>query len=217
MYQCCVPEHFQDFLRFLLSKDNSLAGEVLHCPMTWLAYGLLCSQSGAQVCLRKTILNNEVKVSPESVNSALSSYLASFAFVSELQKLFCEIKILLESRGLKLCKFGTNCEALQAVIPAEDLAPSFVPLSFDKDHDVAHKALGMKWKPKSDLITFSLALDVHAYTKRGILATYSQIFVPIGVIQPLLIALKLLIRSLYALKLGWDDKIPSEQAKSWKK
>lgn len=50
-----------------------------------------------------------------------------------------------------------------------------------------------------------------------ILATFSQIFDPIGIIQPLLIVPKLLIRTLCKLKLSWDDPIPADQERVWSK
>ena len=76
----------------------------MHCRMTRLAYCLLCSQSGAQFCLRKTVLSNEVDVSLESVDLALDSFyvddfLTSVASTAELETLYHEIKALLDSSG----------------------------------------------------------------------------------------------------------------------
>ena len=73
-YQCCVLETDQDFLRFLCFKDDLLSGDVIHCRMTRLAYGLLCSQSGAQFCLRRAISNNETAAAPETLELALHSF-----------------------------------------------------------------------------------------------------------------------------------------------
>ena len=122
---------------------------------------------------------------------------------------------LLESGGFPLCKFGTNCEMLLSQIPRKDLAPLFVSFNFDKDCNVAHKSLGMKWVPNEDVIVFSIDLEVREFTPRGILSTYSQIFDPTGIIQPLLITPKSLIRSLCNLKLGWDEEISCDHVKIW--
>ena len=102
--------------------------------------------------------------------------LTSASASSELLKFFEEITALLESGGFPLCKFGTSCEMLLSQIPRKDLAPSFVSFNFDKDCNVAHKSLGMKWVPNEDVIVFSIDLEVREFTRRGILSTYSQIY-----------------------------------------
>ena len=43
----------------------------------------------------------------------------------------------------------------------------------------------MKWEPKSGVLVFSIKLDKHTYTRRGILATYYQIFDLNGIVQSL--------------------------------
>ena len=60
--------------------------------MTRFAFGLLCSQSGGQFCLRKTILSDEVDASPEAINLTLDSFyvddfLTSVASTAELETL----------------------------------------------------------------------------------------------------------------------------------
>jgi len=219
-YQCFVNEPFQDFLRFLWFRNDSPECEIIHCRMTRLAFGLLCAQSGAQFCLQKTVSNNEVGVSKLTVDLASSCFyvddlLASVCTKSDLLILFNEIKVLLESGGFPLTKFYTNCLDLRGEIPPDECAPSPVTINFNKDDDVVHKALGMQWNPDTDSISFCFNLEVGAYTRRGILATFSQIFDPIGIIQPLLIVPKLLIRTLCNLKLNWDDAIPEEQKRVW--
>ena len=92
-YQCCVLETDQDFLRFLWFKDDLLSGDVIHCRMTRLAYGLLCSQSGAQFCQRRAILNNENAAAPETLELALRSFyvddlMTSVSASLELLKVF---------------------------------------------------------------------------------------------------------------------------------
>ena len=99
-YQCCVLEPFQDFLRFLWFDNNDLNAEMIHCRMTRLAYGLLCSQSGAQFCLNRAITSNEARVSQETVETALSFFyvddlLTSASSSSLLRKFYFEIKEML--------------------------------------------------------------------------------------------------------------------------
>ena len=219
-YQCFVNEPFQDFMRFLWFRNDSPTSEIIHCRMTRLAYGLICAQSGAQFCLQQAISRNEVGVSAFTVDLASSSFyvddfLTSASSQSKLLILHSEIFELLQSGGFFLTKFHTNCHELRNKISPGDCSQSSVLINLEGDGEVSHKALGMHWNAYSDCIYFSIKLEVGSTTRRGILSTFSQIFDPFGIIQPLLIVPKLLIRTLCKLKLDWDVEIPSEQANIW--
>ena len=219
-YQCFVNQPFQNFMRFLWFLDDSPTGKIIHCKMARLAYGLICSQSGAQFCLQQTVANTEVEISKFTRDLASSSFyvddfLTSVSSTYELFTVYDEIRKLMHSGGFHLTKFFTNFQELRAKFLPEDCAPSFVQLNFDKRSDVVHKALGMQWNSGTDCISFSICLEKNACTRRGILSTFSQIFDPIGVIEPLLIVPKLLIRTLCKLKLTWDDAIPVEHERTW--
>ena len=58
-------------------------------------------------------------------------------------------------------------------------------------------------------------VTANAVTRRGILTTFSQIFDLIGLIQPLVLLPKILIRSLCKLKLNWDDEITPDLSRRW--
>ena len=145
----------------------------------------------------------------------VDDFLASISTKAELFTLHSEIKSLLQSGGFYLTKFHTNCRELQDKILPEDRAPSTILINFDHVGDVSHKALGMHWNSQKDFIAFSIQLEVGDATRRGILATFSQIFDPFGIVQPLLIVPKLLIRDLCKLKLSWDESIPIDQERVW--
>ena len=132
-HQCMVNESFQDFLRFLWFFNDSPSAEIIHCRMTRLAYGLICSQSEAQFCLQQTVLRDEIEASSLTAGLANSSfYVMTFWQVffsrSELLTLYSEIVPHLESGGFYLTKFHTNCPELHAKISCEDYARSSVPI-----------------------------------------------------------------------------------------
>ena len=52
-------------------------------------------------------------------------------------------------------------------------------------------------------------------TRRNILSVYSSIFDPLGLIQPFILKLKLLIQDLSRLKCGGDEKIPDKVNNEW--
>ena len=59
-------------------------------------------------------------------------------------------------------------------------------------------------------------VKINKLTRRVILSIYSQVFDPLGFIQPFILRPKLLIQELSHLKLGWDDIVPNENGKNGK-
>ena len=54
-------------------------------------------------------------------------------------------------------------------------------------------------------------------TKRNLLKIVSSFHDPIGVIQPVLISLKILLQEAHRLKLGWDDEFCGEIKEAWER
>ena len=54
-------------------------------------------------------------------------------------------------------------------------------------------------------------------TRQVILSVYSQIFDPLGFVQPFILQPKLIIQELCRLGLSWDDEVPAEIGKEWHK
>ena len=134
------------------------------------------------------MLSNEIEALSLTLGLANSSFyvdgfLASASSHSELLTLYSEVVPLLKSGGFYLTKFHTNCPELRAKISCEDYARSFVPIQFAQEGDTSHKVLGMHWKSQNDSIVFSIQLEVGDVTCRCILANFSQIFDPFGILQ----------------------------------
>ena len=77
------------------------------------------------------------------------------------------------------------------------------------------KVLGIPWNSDKDI----LVCDFKAImkdglkskpTKRNLLKFVSSFYDPIGLIQPTLISLKILLQEAHRLKLGWDDEFCGE-------
>ena len=54
-------------------------------------------------------------------------------------------------------------------------------------------------------------------TKRNLLKIVSSFYDPIGLIQPILISLKILLQEAHRLKLGWDDEFCGEIKEAWER
>ncbi|GFT39615.1 uncharacterized protein TNCV_441961 [Trichonephila clavipes] len=54
-----------------------------------------------------------------------------------------------------------------------------------------------------------------SYTKRCVLSTIARLFDPLGLLGPVVARTKIFMQSLWSLKIGWIDDLPSERAKEW--
>ena len=97
--------------------------------------------------------------------------------------------------------------------------------------------LGVSWIPSSDVFVFNVALKlksgvtnvtVHSMqelkdllyivTRRTMLSNVAKIFDPLGLLSPLLLEGKLLLRESWCVPgIGWDDPLPEDQAQRWVK
>ena len=112
-----------------------------------------------------------------------------------------------------------------------------IPLGGEADVD---KRLGQLWDPPPDTLLFSTKLRVKLrpggtqevtistvaeleefresmLTRRMLLSNVQSIFDPLGLLAPILLRAKLLLRETWSssTQVGWDDLLPDAQAESW--
>jgi len=85
----------------------------------------------------------------------------------------------------------------------------------------------MHWLPNQDCFTYKLQASIPTgSTKREILSSIARLFDPLGLIAPILISAKLILKEVTMAHLhsendrkhlGWDDPVPSSIANKWKK
>ena len=79
------------------------------------------------------------------------------------------------------------------------------------------RALGVLWDIEKDCFTFKLNVKDKPSTRRGMLSVLSSFYDPLGLIAPYLLKGKIILQSLCALKLGWDDQVSAEIKLEWEK
>ncbi|KAG5861076.1 hypothetical protein JTB14_038330 [Gonioctena quinquepunctata] len=79
------------------------------------------------------------------------------------------------------------------------------------------KILGMIWNPEIDSFRFRFPVPGSSCTKRIILSTVARCYDPVGLVAPFILYLKLLIKELWKLKIGWDEMVPNEIFQKWSK
>ena len=79
------------------------------------------------------------------------------------------------------------------------------------------KALGISWNALSDTFVYSVhPVDLaQKTTKRTIVSIIARIFDPLGLLGPVVLALKIIIQDCWKLKVGWDETVPQSLHTKW--
>ena len=88
------------------------------------------------------------------------------------------------SGGFKLTKFISNSRRVLQTILIEDHAKGLKDLDPKFDRLLIERALDMLWNVENDTLEFKITLVDKPLTGRGILATVSLIYDPLGLVGP---------------------------------
>ena len=135
-----------------------------------------------------------------------------------------EIKTLYEKISMTAHKWATNSPELRKGIDSKDSAAA---VSLGQDDESLFctegsgvpsiKCLGILWHPETDKLQFFSHSDVETkvWTMRKISSRTSRMFDPLGLMCPLMLEGKLLLQSLWKMKLGWDEPVPESTSLSY--
>ena len=128
----------------------------------------------------------------------------SFSLISCL-KTFC----------FKLVKFVSNSKVILDNFSSSELSTKFINLNLDLNSKPIERVLGIIWNANEDFFVFKPLLKQCVYTKRGALGIVASICDPLGISTPLIAEAKLIIQSLWAENVDWDNQIPDYLEKRW--
>ncbi|XP_059058082.1 uncharacterized protein LOC131851587 [Achroia grisella] len=180
-----------------------------------VAFGLRCSpylalrtiaqlaiDDGARFPLAKEIVNRDLYMD-DIVTSIMNPEYA----INASQELIA----LFAAGDFQLVKWSSNCKEVLYKIPEDYRLSQHV--EFDKN-DVL-KILGLCWDPSNDVFTFNVIPDERPCTKRNILSSVARLFDVLGLVAPVILYAKLLIKELWILKVDWDATPPPHIIKCW--
>lgn len=121
----------------------------------------------------------------------------------------------LESAQFHLRKWHSNRNQLiSKIIDTENNDDKFLNLS----NNEYSKTLGLLWSCKEDMLLYTVNIKENPnITKRLILSVMSQVFDPLGLINPCVLMAKIMLQKLWASKITWDETVPAEIQTLWKK
>ena len=219
------PEH-RDFVRFIwfddpfnIDYENFDNNLLVEYRFTRVLFGVTSSPFLLSVTLIKHI-NSFIKIDPKFVEKILASIHvddlnSSFNNIDESFLFYKKSKERLSFAKLNLRKFQSNSTELENMVHA-DYSENF------KFHPGGeNKVLGVSWNKHKDVFTFDLQLFSHVFgknpTKREVIQATASIFDPLGLINPVVVKLKILFQDVCLSKLGWDDFLTDKLLEQWTK
>ncbi|XP_050315300.1 uncharacterized protein LOC126749647 [Anthonomus grandis grandis] len=124
------------------------------------------------------------------------------------------ISDILASFGFPLRKFMSNNADIISSLDSTQTKDTI--FRFGEPNE--NKTLGLLWNSESDFLQYFIkTFDQSNPTKRKILSCVSQIFDPLGLLQPVIIIAKTIIQKLWQCKISWDESIPLDLHTTWLK
>ena len=162
--------------------------------------------------------NNYLDIDPEFVEKVTKSFYVDdcISGKNSIEKAL-ELYKKLEMRFLEglfhLRKWRTNDPDLRQKINSVENIET-------QTESTPEKILRITWDENSDTLNFDLKEIIETAcsnipTKRNILSTLSSFYDPLGLIQPIIISLKILFQDICKIKVAWDTEIPSDLKERW--
>lgn len=174
-----------------------------------VTYGTKPASYLATKCLRKLAEECDSEY-PETAailrrDFYMDDVLTGGSSVGEVKERLQELRQVLESGGFPLRKFTSNSEAVLV-----DLDRELVEGALEiQSGELSVGVLGLRWITSDDGFAFYARFPEQpkSWTKREILSEVSRIFDPLGLLSPITVTLKILLQSLWANQLDWDESL----------
>lgn len=183
-----------------------------------VTYGTASAPFLAIRCLKQLGYDNLVKY-PVASNIILHDFyvddlLTGGLSVDEVVKNCQEVDLILRSGCFELRKWVSNKPEVIKQVSGE--SNQSVNIHFGEKDET--KTLGLYWSSSKDVLMYKIqASSISRITKRTVLSDISRIFDPLGLLSPVIICAKIILQQLWAEKLSWDESLPSDIDRKWRR
>jgi len=204
-----------------LWRDMEMANDPSTYAMTAVNMGDRPASAIAQTALRMTAEEAE-DVYPEASKIVLSnSYMddipASTPSEESGMKVMRDIEKMVGEKGFKMKNWMFSGQKSKKDKSLDQAAVQAL-LKKDIENELS-KVLGMEWETEEDVIQFRLSNIENGSetTKRSCLSTICRFFDPVGLLAPVTVSAKIILRKVWACrpKIDWDDKLTTELQREW--
>ena len=216
-HQMNVAEKDRDFLRFFWI--DLVSGVIKRYRWRTVPFGIRSSPFLLAATLRHHLKKKEIDLFQLVKDIADRFYVDDFIAGADtvekaLQIANTLVRVLLEA-GFPLRRLVTNSPELQKILA--DLGYSTNETFTVSDLMVA-KVLGLVWEKRSDSFSFQTSSAEEEdkpdriTSMRFLLAAFSKVFDPLGLVSPFIIYVRILFQELWKRKVTWDDPLPADIA-----
>ncbi|KAI2644797.1 Paraneoplastic antigen-like protein 5 [Labeo rohita] len=221
MFHCfLVRDDHRNFLRFLWHKDNDVNKEIIEYRMKVHVFGNRPSPAVAIYGLRRAIREGAQEYGADTVKFVERCFYVDDGLVSvpseaEAIDLLQRTQASLAESNLRLHKFASNSQTVIEAFPLEDCAPVIKDLDLSGETSPTQRSLGLLWEITTDTFTYSASTITKPFTRRGVLSTVNSVFDPLGLVAPVTIQGRALLRELTSEQSDWDTILPKEKLSKW--
>ncbi|XP_068742033.1 uncharacterized protein [Montipora capricornis] len=220
-FQVKVKKEDQNFFRFLWWSNGDLTQEPQEHCMTVHLFGAGSSPGCSNFALKRTAEDGEREFGARAAEELKKNFYVDDALKSvptekDAIDLIQAVKGMCAKGGFNITKFVSNSREVMMSVPPEDRAKEIKGLDLSIDKLPMEIALGVHWCIESDAFKFRIELKDKPCTRRGILATISTIFDPLGLIAPVVLVGKQILQEICHGK-GWDEPIDGEVLAKWER
>ena len=221
-HQVFVNPDYRNLLRFLWWDKGNVDSTPTEYRMTVHLFGATSSPGCANFTLKRTADDFEELFGSEPATFVKKDFyvddgLKSAPSATEASALIKSTKSLLAKGGFNLHKFISNSKEVIEAIPKEQRASGIKELDLTRDILPIERALGVQWCVQSDALQFRVVLKDKPLTRRGILASISLIYDPLGLAAPFLLQGKQILQDLCKNQAAWDEMVPDDIKARWEK
>ena len=191
------PEH-RKYLKFLLYRNNRLSCYQFTC----VPFGVTSSPFILQQVLHHHLSRVNTTFAKELISKFyVDNLIVTSSDLKELILMKPKIDNLMQNAGMPLQSWISN-------------KPEFNE-NFKLEEPVNQHVLGLNWNVVEDTINVKIPnmevlLNNHTITKRGLLKCSATLFDPLGLLNPLVISLRLLLQEAWKESKKWDEKLSSD-------
>lgn len=213
------PDH-RNFLRFLWFRDNNTSEDIVEYRMRVHVFGNSPSPAIATYGLRCAAQHGEAEFGADAKGFVQRDFyvddgLTSLPSITETIDLLKATQDMLAISNLRLHKIASNSLSVMQAFPSADHAKDLKDLDLETDSPPIQRSLGLSWNLENDTFTFRVSSSDKPFTRRGVLATVNSLFDPLGLVAPITIQGKLLLRQLTSTTVDWDAPLSPEKEAEW--
>lgn len=215
-YQVRVPEQQRDLLRFLWFENDDFDADPQEYRLKVHVFGAISSPSIANYALRQAVETHAPDIA-DQINESfyVDDLLLSVESKDEAVKRAIDIRKSCQSRGFNLTQFVSNSREVLNELPRNIVSKHFDNIDLDSEDLPPDRALGVRWIVDNDRFGYQISPQNKSITRRGILSTIHSVYDPFGLVGPVLLSVKHILRELCRMKYDWDDPIPEDMQTVW--